>query len=311
MTITKDILVRLWPKAKPDLIRAVCDQATSVFEKYGINTPLRVAHFMAQVSHESNGGTVTAENMNYTTAGRIAAVWPSRFTSETALAYVRNPKKLASEVYNSRMGNRPGTDDGYNYRGRGLLQLTGRESYQDMATRTGLDLVNSPDLAFSPEHALEIAAAEFAKLGALPFCDRDDLNAVTRRVNGGLIGLDSRKAWLAKWKMALPELPGPMPRTKAGLNDVDKPAPRAADPVAVPAPMAKSRIGNGALAGGGLSIAATIATIWEKVTEAPESLLNALVAVAQKPSFWIALGIVGVCGFIWWQRYRLKQDAGV
>lgn len=200
-------LRRLWPRASKKLLGEIIETADDIFARYQVNTPRRLAHFMAQVSHESDGGTITAENLSYTTPARIVAVWPTRFTEASARAYVRNPKKLASKVYSGRMGNRAGTDDGYTYRGRGLLQITGRESYADMGRRTGLDLVNNPDLAFDPAHALEIAAAEFKKLNCLPACDADDVRLVTRRVNGGYTGLAERKAWLARWKTALTAKP--------------------------------------------------------------------------------------------------------
>jgi putative chitinase len=177
-------LRRLWPNAPAALIENVAGQADEVFEKHGINTPLRAAHFMAQISHESDGGRITEESLNYTTAARIAAVWPSRFTVASAAGYVRNARKLANQVYNGRMGNAPGSDDGYNYRGRGLLQITGRESYRRIGAGAGLPLEQNPELAYAPQHALEVAAAEFVSLGCLPFCDRDDLRGVTRRVNG-------------------------------------------------------------------------------------------------------------------------------
>ena len=136
--------------------------------------------------------------MNYTTAVRIAAVWPSRFTPESAEPFVRNPKALANKVYNGRMGNVTGTDDGYNFRGRGLLQITGRESYEHIGTLTGLDLVRIPNLANSPTSALAVAACEFEFLNCLPACDADDIRNVTKRVNGGYIGIDSRRIWLTK-----------------------------------------------------------------------------------------------------------------
>lgn len=308
--IERTALKRLWPNASPVLIASVASQAPAVFQKHGINTPLRVAHFMAQISHESDGGRITEESLNYTTAERIAAVWPSRFTVQTAQAFTHNPRKLANQVYNGRMGNRAGSDDGYNYRGRGLLQITGRDSYRKLGQLTGLPLENEPGLAFDPDHALEVAAAEFAMLGCLPFCDRDDVRGVTRRVNGGFIGLDSRKHWLAKWKLAIPALPGALPPTPQGIAELEAPLPRTAD-VAPPTSMAVSNIGNGAVAGGGLGTAALAATVWDKFKELPDSMMQALIAAAGKPVFWICLATVGVAGFIWWKRYRLKQDAGV
>jgi putative chitinase len=208
MQIDRALLARLWPRAPAPLVEAVAARSAQVLARYKINSALRVAHFLAQVSHESDGGTVTAENLNYRTAQRIAAVWPRRFTPQTAQAYVGQPEKLADKVYNGRMGNQPGTDDGWRFRGRGLLQLTGRASYAAIGEATGLDLEDDPDLAIAPENALEVAACEFARLGCLPAADADDLRGVTRRVNGGYIGFESRKAWLARWKQALPDLPG-------------------------------------------------------------------------------------------------------
>lgn len=227
--LKNDVLKKLWPRASGSLVAAIVARAPTVLPKYDINTPLRLAHFMAQISHESGGGTITEESLNYTTAARIAAVWPSRFTPETAQDYVRNPKKLANKVYNGRMGNRPGTDDGYNYRGRGLLQLTGRESYQKLGKKIGLDLETTPSLVNNPDNALEVAAAEFKALNCLPACDDDDIRTVTKRVNGGYIGIDDRRAWLAKWKLAIPELPGDLPATEAEIEEIDKPLPRQAD----------------------------------------------------------------------------------
>lgn len=206
--IDRATLKRLWPNAPNKLVEAVASQSPQVFARYRIDTPLRVAHFMAQISHESSGGYIAEESTNYTTPQRIVAVWPRRFTVETAQAYVRRPRDLANKVYNGRMGNRTGTDDGYAYRGRGLLQLTGRDAYRIAGERLGLDLVREPRLAIDTCHALEIAAFEFTYLKCIEPADRDDVVGVTRRVNGGTTNLADRKRWLAKWKQALPELPG-------------------------------------------------------------------------------------------------------
>lgn len=206
MSFDHDTLRRLWPHAPQALIdgitwdTSIYSSAPNVLGVYRINTPLRLAHFLAQISHESDGGTVDREDLSYTHAARIRAVWPTRFpTVASAEPYVRNPEKLADKVYQGRMGNtQPG--DGYAYRGRGLLQITGRDSYREIGTLTGLDLIGNPDLAFDPAHALTIAAAEFVHLGCLPFCDKDNLHMVTERVNGGQEGAASRAAWLARWR---------------------------------------------------------------------------------------------------------------
>ena len=118
--------------------------------KYGITTPLLVAHVMAQISHECGAGHDVVENLNYT-AGRMMQVWPSRFPTMARRApYAGNPRALANKVYNGRMGNASGSDDGWNFRGRGASQTTGREGYARLAKATGLDLVNHPDLVNDP-----------------------------------------------------------------------------------------------------------------------------------------------------------------
>lgn len=200
MALDHDTLRRLWPHAPQALVDGVIATAPAVLERYPINSPLRLAHFLAQISHESGGGTITRESLDYTHAARIREVWPTRFpTIASAEPCVRNPEKLADKVYQGRMGNtQPG--DGYRFSGRGLLQITGRDSYREISTLTGLDLVNDPDLAFAPEHALEVAAAEFVHLGCLPYCDKDDLHDVTQRVNGGQEGAADRAVWLKRWR---------------------------------------------------------------------------------------------------------------
>jgi putative chitinase len=186
--------------------------SATVFGTLNINTPLRVAHFMAQISEECGAGVEMVENLNYTHAQRIMAVWPSRFpTYESALPYVGNARALGDKVYNGRMGNTVGTDDGFNFRGRGGLQLTGRDSYKSIGPPCGLDLVGNPDLACDPQNILLVAATEFVNSGCLPWCDHDNVVNVSALVNlghlvadsGQIIGLDDRKAWLKVWKSEL------------------------------------------------------------------------------------------------------------
>lgn len=200
MALDHETLRQLWPHAPLPLVDGVIATARTVLANHRLNTPLRLAHFLAQISHESGGGTITRESLDYTHAARIREVWPARFSNiDAAEPYVRSPEKLANKVYQGRMGNtQPG--DGYRFSGRGLLQITGRDSYREIGTLTGLDLINDPDLAFSPDHALEVAAAEFVHLGCLPFCDNDDLREVTERVNGGQEGAADRAIWLKRWR---------------------------------------------------------------------------------------------------------------
>lgn len=182
--------------------------AQAVLDRYGISVnSLRVAHFLAQVLHESGGLTVHFENLNYS-AKRLPVVWPTRFRPRGPLdpaAFALNPEKLANEVYGKRMGNTaPG--DGFKYRGRGLLQLTGKDSYKE-ATQilrsfnpAAPDFVAQPDLVISPEWCVEVAAAEWRAKGCNELADKDMLQAITKRINGGLNGLADRTEWLRKTK---------------------------------------------------------------------------------------------------------------
>jgi putative chitinase len=201
-----EALACLWPSGDakiPRLRAGIIAAAPAVFAKYGITTPLLVAHVMAQISHECGAGHEVVENLNYT-AGRMMQVWPSRFpTMAMAAPYAGNPRSLANKVYNGRMGNAAGSDDGWTFRGRGASQTTGREGYARLAKATGLDLVNHPDLVNDPQRFLECGVADFILCGCLPFARADDVLNVTRRLNGGTVGLAQRQMWLAKWKAAL------------------------------------------------------------------------------------------------------------
>lgn len=171
------------------------------------STPLRVAHFMAQVLHESAGLTVQFENLNYSPE-RLPKVWPKRFQPIGPLSpttYAHNPQKLANEVYGGRMGNTE-PNDGFTYRGRGLLQLTGRESYAE-ATQIARssnpeapNFVENPDAAISARWCLVLAAGEWRSKGCNGLADHDDIRAVTRAINGGQIGLAERTEWLKRTK---------------------------------------------------------------------------------------------------------------
>jgi len=200
-----DTLMKLWPNGDQyikGLRQGMIDSAPTVFAKYGINTPLLLAHFMAQVSHECGAGHDVVENLNYT-ASRMTQVWPSRFPSvASAQPYEHNPQALANKVYNGRMGNRTGSNDGWNFRGRGASQTTGREGYTRLGDRMNLDLINHPELVNDPKLFLECGAADFIICGCLPFAIKDDVVGVTKKLNGGTVGLAERKAWLAKWKAA-------------------------------------------------------------------------------------------------------------
>ena len=171
--------------------------AAKHFPAYRIDTPLRIAHWMAQFGVESKGFTDFDEDLSYS-AERMCEVWPGRFpTLASALPYARNPEALANKTYGGRMGNtQPG--DGWRYRGRPAL--TGRDNYTACAARTGLDLVNNPDLASDPVNFVLIGCDYWGQHGINPFADADDIVTITERINGARIGLADRRAALAKAK---------------------------------------------------------------------------------------------------------------
>jgi predicted chitinase len=197
--ITSSNLTLLAPNIR-EVYRQAFQNADNILASYHINdNGLRISHFMAQILHESGGLTIFKENMNYR-AERIVQVWPSRFpTMADALPFAHNPEKLANKVYGRRMGNvNPG--DGWKFIGRGLIQVTGRESYKKFGDKLGVDLVGNPELAISAEWCLKIACEEWKEKGCNSLADADNLNLITRRINGGLIGLSSRRDWLVKTK---------------------------------------------------------------------------------------------------------------
>ncbi len=198
-----DIARRLCRRARPEYLEAF-EQGDALLDEAGINTPLRLAHFLAQVLHETGGLTVLVENHRYS-AKNLANTWDDGnwhryFPNKAALvAMAGQGERLFNIVYGNRMGNGgPETGDGFRYRGRGILQTTGREAYRKYGIRCGVDFEGNPDLVTSAEHALKPALAEWTDGRCNAMADRGDIAGITRRINGGLIGFEDRKAWLAR-----------------------------------------------------------------------------------------------------------------
>jgi putative chitinase len=167
------------------------------FAKYDINTPVRQAYFIGQCAHESNNFTVLQENLNYSAEG-LMRTWPSRFpTLEIANQYARQPAKIAGKVYNGRLGNTT-EQEAAEYLGRGLIQLTGKENYANCGLGLGVDLLGHPDWLLDPKYAALSAGWFWNKKGLNALADSGDIDTMTKRINGGLIGLDDRKAKIAK-----------------------------------------------------------------------------------------------------------------
>ena len=167
-------------------------------QAYGIlDSRLRLEHFLAQVLHETGGLRFIVENLNYS-AKRMTEVWPSRFpTLESAQPFAHNSRALANKTYGGRNGN-INPNDGWRFIGRGLVQLTGRDNYSRIGKVLGQDFLAYPTSVLDPEHGLRVAGIFWAGAGANAGADGDNLERVTRAINGGLIGLDERRAWLKK-----------------------------------------------------------------------------------------------------------------
>ena len=211
VNVTLAQIQHLAPNARSSY-RDAFQNGQAVLDQCGISdSPLRVAHFMAQVLHESSGLSFQIESLNYSPE-RLPKVWPSRFKPVgplDPLLFAHNQEKLGNEVYGGRMGN-TGPNDGFTYRGRGLLQLTGRNSYVEATTNlrkqnaVAPDFVTTPDAVFSAQWCLVVAAAKWASVGCNALADQDDIRRVTRAINGGLIGLSDRTEWLRLTKAVWP-----------------------------------------------------------------------------------------------------------
>jgi len=175
-----------------------------MFARYNINTTQRQASFIGQCQHESNNFRTLEENLHYSADG-LMRTWPSRFPSrDVAEQYAQNPEKIANKVYAGRMGN--GTEesgDGWKYHGRGVIQLTGKENYERCGTAITADLVNQPQLLIEPHYAVLSAGWFWNKLNLNDLADAQEYGQMTKRINGGTLGLDDRIAKITKAKQVL------------------------------------------------------------------------------------------------------------
>jgi putative chitinase len=167
------------------------------FEKYQINTPKRQACFIGQCMHESGGFKFLKENLNYS-AKALMATWPSRFPdADTAEKFARQPEMIANKVYSGRMGNTE-DGDGAKYIGRGLIQLTGKDNYKAFGEAIGEDLVSTPQLVEEPRYAALSAGWFFNKRNLNALADIMDVETMSKRINGGTIGMADRIAKINK-----------------------------------------------------------------------------------------------------------------
>ena len=186
------------------------DAVAAACKEFHINTPQRIAGFLSQCAHESGGFERLQENLNYSADG-MAGIWPRRFAvlgpdkkpikkdgknqpNKFALALHRKPEMIANVVYSGRMGNGPTeSGEGWLYRGRGLKQLTGKDNHRACSAGLGVDLVSNPDMLLEPIYAARSAAWFWATNKCNVFADAGDIEGLTKKINGGLIGIDDRK----------------------------------------------------------------------------------------------------------------------
>jgi putative chitinase len=174
---------------------AVLAQIPDTAAKFNITTNLRLAHFLAQCGHESAGFKAVSENLNYSADG-LKKIFPKYFPGSLNESYAKKPEKIGARVYGGRMGNGDETTgEGYKFRGRGYIQLTGKSNYTKFGQFIGADLLSNPDLV-ATKYPLASAAFFFDSNGLWTICDRgatdDVVTSVTKRVNGGTIGLPDR-----------------------------------------------------------------------------------------------------------------------
>jgi putative chitinase len=182
-------------KLKGHIPDAVISQLPDTMAKYNITTPLRLAHFLAQCGHESAGFKAVNENLNYSVDG-LKKIFSKYFPGTLAEGYARQPEKIASKVYGNRMGNgNEASKEGWKYRGRGYIQLTGKDNYKAFDATVDDDILNNPDL-IATKYPLMSAAWFFERGKIWAVCDKGSdkstVTSVTMKVNGGTIGLEDR-----------------------------------------------------------------------------------------------------------------------
>ena len=192
-----------------DKVKELAHKYRTLLGKHGINTPLRLAHFFGQLEHES-GLKPVEENLNYSAQG-LADTWPTRYAKDPksktkepnvlALSLHRKPEDIANHTYANRMGNGSvESGEGWKYRGRGFIQVTGRDNYEALSKDTGVDCLNNPDLLLGEVGAMVAAVWYWDTNNLNALADKDDIVGVTKRINGGTIGLEHRTQLTNKYK---------------------------------------------------------------------------------------------------------------
>ena len=194
MLVSFEQLNEFFEDTDEEIIQQYVEYLNDVMEFYEINNKQRIAMFLAQVGHESGGLRTIKENLNYS-ADRLKVIFPKYFRGVDPSGYARNPEKIANKVYSSRMGNGDeASGDGYRYCGRGLIQLTGKSNYQAFAQDMGWTLEDATAWLAEPEGACWSAGWFWDSRELNQWADKGDVLTVTKKINGGTIGLEDRKS---------------------------------------------------------------------------------------------------------------------
>lgn len=193
--VSSEQLVKIFSQADTADLQEIVDPLNAAMAEFGIDTPQRQAMFLAQAGHESGNFAHVEENLNYSASG-LVNIFHKYFPDEAAAAaYARQPERIANRVYANRMGNGDeASGEGYKYRGRGLIQLTGKDNYDACARALNVDLHSQPDYLETAEGACRSAAWFWNHNNLNRYADADDITGCTKRVNGGVIGLEERSA---------------------------------------------------------------------------------------------------------------------
>ena len=192
--ITKEQMHEAFPEISQDNVEKYYDALVSAMEEFEIDTPGRIAAFLAQAAHESGNFRAVHENLNYKAEG-LTKIFHKYFPDmDTANEYARQPEKIANRVYGNRMGNGDeASGDGWRYCGRGLIQLTGKDNYSACGTELEVDLHENPEYLETPEGAARSAAWFWWSRDLNVLADEKDIKAITKKINGGYIGLEDRE----------------------------------------------------------------------------------------------------------------------
>lgn len=211
--ITKEILKDIMPNIEKNILAnqnfkgytldRIVGYLNKYAEEFGITTPLRQAHYLAQIAHECGEFRYTEENLNYSADG-LLKVFSKYFNKANVASYARNPKKIASRAYANRMGNgNELSGDGWKYRGRGVIQLTGKDNYSAYKKYCGFDVVAQPDLIAQPVGAIRSSMWFWRLNGLNILADKGEFVLITKRINGGTNGIEDRKKYLQRATKAL------------------------------------------------------------------------------------------------------------